>query len=195
MLAVLFSAAIVAAAPGAATAAPAPPNATASTPPVKQAEEGCAFSTESVAKGEIVVCAQRPQGYRLNPDVMTAKKAMRGGGKPNPPNRMKDSSCTVVGPMGCGGGGIDLLAAAVGVAKMGERLSKGQEIGSMFVTTPTPDEYQLYLAAKKEREAKGEEAKVQEAVKATAAARASQAQSAPPPDAQIGDKHSETHRD
>jgi hypothetical protein len=35
---------------------------------------------------------------------------------------------------------------------MAERLSKGQEIGSMFVTDPQMSEYQYYQLARKERE-------------------------------------------
>jgi hypothetical protein len=37
---------------------------------------------------------------------------------------------------------------------MAERLSKGQEIGSMFVTDPQMSEYEYYQLARKEREAK-----------------------------------------
>jgi hypothetical protein len=36
---------------------------------------------------------------------------------------------------------------------MAERLAKGQEVGSMFVTDPRPSEYQLYQMAKERREA------------------------------------------
>src|SRR5438045_1319408 len=73
---------------------------------------------------------------------------------------------------------VMLLAQAVSAAptygpaaaEMAARLSKGQEIGSMFVTDPHPSEYQLYLAAKAEREAKEAEAKAKAlAAKAKAA--------------------------
>lgn len=141
-------------------------------PPVKQAEEGCAFSPESVVKGEIVVCAQRPQSYRINPDVMAARKALRGGGRPKGPERFKDDSCRTVGPMGCRDAGINLLAAAMTAAKMADKVSKGESVAGMFNTDPHPTEYQHYLEAKRAREAKEEEARVKEAVKAAAAARA-----------------------
>ena len=49
---------------------------------------------------------------------------------------------------------INLLAAAATLGEMGERLSRGEEIGSLFVTDPTLSEYQLYAEAKREREAK-----------------------------------------
>ena len=154
----------------AASASADPPAAAVVSPPVKQVEDSCALSRESAEKGEIVVCAQRPQSYRLNPDVMAARKAKRGGGRPKPPERFRDKSCQVVGPMGCGDGGVNLLAAAMTAAKMADKLSKGETIGGMFITDPHPSEYQLYLAAKREREAKEEEARTQEAVKAAKAA-------------------------
>src|SRR5206468_7110786 len=79
------------------------------------------------------------------------------GGRPTRPGpiAMKDNSCTVVGEAPCRGvfTGINLLAAAATLATMADRLSKGQEIGSMFITDPHPSEYQLYLEAKREREA------------------------------------------
>ncbi len=149
-------------------AAAAPPP---GSPPVKHAEEGCAFSAESAEKGEIVVCAQRPQSYRLNPDVVAAKKAKRDSGSPTPPERFVNQDCKTVGPMGCRGqAGINLLAAGITLAQMADRLSKGQEIGSMFITDPHPSEYKLYLAAKAAREAREEEARLQEKIKAQAAA-------------------------
>ena len=148
--------------------APAAP--TSATPPVRHAQEGCAFSPESIEKGEIVVCAQRPQSYRLNPDVMAAKKAKRDGGPPPGQERFINQDCKTIGPMGCRGQtGINLLAAGMTLAKMADRLSRGQEIGSMFITDPHPSEYQLYRAAKATREAREEEAKAEEAVKAQAA--------------------------
>jgi hypothetical protein len=58
---------------------------------------------------------------------------------------------------------------------MAQRLSKGQEIGSMFQTQPTSSEYQLYLEAKKQRE----EAEANKAAKAKAAAAQAAADSAP----------------
>jgi len=123
---------------------------------------------------EIVVCGQRPQGYRLDPDVVEARREMRGGGRPRAPERMKDNSCASVGPAGCmGAAGINVIAAAVTAATMAARLAKGEEIGSMFRTTPEPTEYQLYLEAKHRREAR--EAEAAAAAKARAAQAAQQA--------------------
>jgi hypothetical protein len=47
---------------------------------------------------------------------------------------------------------VNLLAVALTAAQMAERLSKGQEIGSMFRTDPQMSEYEYYQLAKAERE-------------------------------------------
>lgn len=151
---------------------PDPIRVTAPTPdPVCQSRE---------EQGQIVICAPRPQGYRLNPDVMEAKREKRSGGPPKPPEyRTKDNSCQVVGPMGCFNAGVNLLAAAATAAEMAKRVAEGKEIGSMFVTDPHPDEYHLYLMAKARREAReAEEAAAAKAkAKAAAAKVAKQAES------------------
>jgi hypothetical protein len=81
--------------------------------------------------------------------------------------------------MGCRGTPtINLLAAAVTAAEISKRLAKGEEIGSIFETTPTPSDYQYYQEAKKRREEK----------EAEAAAKATQAKAknrAPPPPADL----------
>jgi hypothetical protein len=120
---------------------------------------------------EIVICAVKPDGYRLNPDVLQAKREMRSGGKPNPPENFKQNDCATIGPMGCRGSYFNVLAAAATMAMVGDRLSKGEEVGSLIVTDPHPSEYQLFLEAKKRREEKEAAAKA----KAAAAARKAQA--------------------
>ncbi len=189
MLAGLFVAiAMLAQVAGAAPANPRPPE---PPKPPTQAADAEAKATDAEAKaadrcpvlpanaqpGEIVVCAKRPEGYRLDPDVIEAKRAMRSGGRPKRPDRMRDTSCAVVGAAGCIGAnpGINLLGAALTAADMAARLARGEEIGSLFVTDPQRSEYQLYLEAKREREAK--EAEV--AAVAKAKARVGQAAAAP----------------
>jgi hypothetical protein len=156
-------------------AAPRPP-----APPIKNEGRECAPQITDSKELEIVVCAQRPQGYRLPPDIVEARRLKKegAGGRPhNPHEAYRDHSCATVGPMGCRGGPtINLLAAAATLAKMGDRLSKGQEIGSMFQTEPTPSDYQLYQQAKREREAK--EAEKAAKAKADAAKAASAAEPA-----------------
>ena len=100
--------------------------------------------------------------------MLAAKKAKRQAlaGRAKPPENLKDHSCKVVGPAPCiDAPMVNLIAAAATAAEMADRLAKGQEIGSLFVTDPQTSEYQYYQAAKKEREAK-------EAEKAAAAAKA-----------------------
>lgn len=132
-----------------------------------KASEPCKPANPEPGSREIVICAEKPQGYRINPDVLKAKKEVRSAGRPTRPGpiSMKDNSCKVVGPAPCIGvmPGINLLAAAATAAEMSRRLAKGQEIGSMFVTDPHPSEYQLYLEAKREREAKEAAAKAKAA--------------------------------
>ena len=117
--------------------------------------------------GEIVVCAPRPQGYRLDPDVLEANRAKRSG-RPKRPERMRDTSCASVGPMGCmgAGAGIDIIGGAMVAATMVARAIRGENVGKMFITDPQPTEYELYREAKRQREA--EEAEVAAAAKAKA---------------------------
>ena len=148
-------------------APPAPPSTTA-------APGECPDRTISSSGSDgttILICAQRPQGYRLNPDVMEAKREMRSGGRP--PRQATEApppDCATVGPAPCVNAEINLLAAAAVAAEMGKRLAAGQEIGSMFVTDPHPSEYQLYQMAKARREAE-EAAKAAEARRRAAAAK------------------------
>ena len=44
-------------------------------------------------------------------------------------------------------------AASWAAVEMAKRLSEGKEIGSMFITDPQMDDYQLYAAARRAREA------------------------------------------
>ena len=139
----------------------------------KPAEKGCAQQPATKNPNEIVVCAVKPNGYRIDPDLMAARKAkkeLQAGQPRNPHETFADHSCANVGPMGCRGGPtVDLLAVAMTAAQISERLAKGQEIGSIFKTEPTPSEYQLYQQAKKQREDK-EALTTANKVKATAEA-------------------------
>ncbi len=137
-----------AAAPSYGPPAPAPPP----KPTVKRAEEGCATTTPKADAREIVVCAERPQGYRLDPDVIEAKREMRSGRR-KPPERFTDNNCAMIGPMGCRFvPGINLVDAALTLATMVDKAVRGENVGRMFITDPQPDEYQLYLEAKRRRE-------------------------------------------
>ena len=123
---------------------------------------------------EIVVCAPRQEGYRIDPDVMKAQRIKKENGKKRGPERLVDNSCASVGPMGCrGGAGINVVAAAITAATMLKKAVSGENVGEMFITDPQPDEYQIYLQAKREREAK--EAEEAAAAQAKAAAESAKA--------------------
>lgn len=128
----------------------------------------------------IVICTQRPQGYRLNPDVMEAKREAHGAGRPvRQVTERPPPECATVGPFPCFQPGINLLAAGATAAEMARRIGSGEEIGSMFVTDPHPDEYHLYLMAKARREA--EEAQKAAEAKAKSAAKAQSQPGTQPP--------------
>ncbi len=158
MLAGLAFASILPLAQAAAAAAepPAPP------PPVaveQPADESCDEPERGSGDTRtITVCAERPQGYRLNPDVMAAKKAKKRHGRGaalKKPENFKHNECATVGPMGCREGPVlDVVSAAVVAAQMAAKAAQGENVGKMFVTDPHPSEYQLYLMAKAEREAR-----------------------------------------
>jgi hypothetical protein len=167
-------------------ATPAPP-----APPVKTSANECASAPPPSKPNEIVVCAPRPEGYRIDPDVLAAKKMKREAmkGRPKPPPNYKDTSCSVVGPAGClfAQPGIDIPGAISTMGEIANRLSNGQEIGSIFVTDPQLTDYQFYQVAKKEREekealakAKAATAKASAVSKPTAAAPASTPATASP---------------
>lgn len=164
------------AAPTQATYGPVPPPAPkpASAPATTPGPD-CSEVRQNSNSREIVICAQRTDGYRLNRDIMEARREKRRGdaGAPhNPHEAFKPNDCLTVGPMGCRGGAmINILSAAAIAAEMARRLSNGEEIGSMFKTTPGLSEYQLYVEAKKRREAE-EAAKVAKAKAAAMVAKA-----------------------
>lgn len=131
-------------------------------PKAAAAVSACAAPPVDMDKGEIFVCAPRPEGYRIDPDVLKASKQARNRTKPKRPERLVDNSCAPVGPHGCMSTGIDLLNAAFVAAQMAQKAISGGNVGQMFVTDPQLSEYELYKLAKAEREAK-------EAEQATAA--------------------------
>lgn len=148
---------------------PAPPSSSPSQPP-KPAGDDCATAPASTDPNVIVICAQRPEGYRLNPDIMEAKREMQGHSRPPRPNSIPNVRHCDVGPMPCTGGGINILQAALVAGTMIDRAARGENVGEMFITDPQPTEYQLYLMAKQRREAREAEAKAAEKAKAEAEA-------------------------
>jgi hypothetical protein len=170
---------VAAAAPPGQAPAPASPSA-ASAPATRlpPAPDGCRNALTGADSRTIIVCAEKPQGYRIDPDVIKARReAHNRAARPKPAETMKENTCATVGPMGCRGGGIDVVSAGLVAAQMLARAAKGENVGQMFVTNPQQSEYELYQQARKDREAKDAEAA---AAKVRAAARASQGTPSPP---------------
>jgi hypothetical protein len=133
----------------------------------------------------IVICTERPKGYRLNPDVMEARREVHSGGRPTSPYPTPRPDCASVGPAPCITAGINLIGAALTAAEMAKRAAEGKEIGSMFKTDPHPTEYQLYLMAKARREQReAEEAAAAKAKAAQAAQKQDAREQTPPPSEQ-----------
>jgi hypothetical protein len=176
---VLAAAAQPASAAPAQTPAEAPQEAQA-----KPADQDCDRPRQGADERQIVICAQRPNGYRLNPDIMEAHREMKKGAPAPPLGRNSRPDCATVGPIPCTSAGINLVGAALAAATMAERAAKGENVGQMFVTDPHPSEYQLYLMAKARREQEQAEAAAKKAAaEARAKAQATAASTAadPPP--------------
>ncbi|HYX47825.1 MAG TPA: hypothetical protein VE820_13535 [Sphingomicrobium sp.] len=161
------------AAPAAAATTPVPP----ATPTGQTSSAANACGQPAKDSGEIVICTERPQGYRINPDVMEARREMKSGGRPVRPGGTIRPDCASVGPAPCMEAGVNLIGAALTAVEMAKRAAEGKEVGSMFLTDPHPTEYQLYQMAKARREAEEADkkaasvkAKAQEAARAKAGA-------------------------
>ena len=149
------------------------PAAPAKVAPPAQPTRECVNQNADPNGNEIVVCAIKPEGYRLPPDIVEARRLKKEGVtvRPhNPHEAYADHSCANVGPMGCRGTPtVNMLAIAATAAQISERLAKGQEIGSVFETEKSSTDYQLYQMAKQRREQK-EAAATAKAVKEQARA-------------------------
>ena len=159
---------------------PAQPVPTSAEKAVEAAKAECGGQNQDPNARDIVICAQRQEGYRLNPDIMEARREIRRDpGRLKTPGEKRAISDCGVGNATCQSAGINLVAAAITAGTMAARLAQGKEIGSMFVTDPHPDEYHLYLQAKHRREAQ-EALAAAEAAKAKAQAEAAKSSHSKP---------------
>ena len=155
-------------------AAPAPPPKKAAS--ASTSANSCVPGQRTSNPNEVVICAPRIEGYRLNPDVMEARREIHSGGRPTRPGPMgaRPRDCAV-GPFGCGPqAGINLVGAALTAATIVKKAVSGENVGQMFVTDPHPSEYQLYLWAKARREAR----EAEKAAEAQARAKEAEAEQA-----------------
>ncbi len=134
-----------------------------SPPPARTVADPC----KSQDSRDIVVCAQRKQGLRLDPDVSDAQRAAEHARRvATAPTPAAQASCSRL-PQGCGTGleGLDLASVALVVATTAVKAAKGED-WTKVLKPGGPDEYQLYLQAKQEREAREQEARDAASIKA-----------------------------
>lgn len=130
--------------------------AAAAPPPDRPANPGavpCQNSYPTGDKDEIVICVERQEGYRINPDLREAEREMKRK-KLRRPERFVDRSQCSVGPQGCVNTGVPILGIALTAIEIAKRASTGGNVGEVFVTEPQTSEYEIYQALKRERDAK-----------------------------------------
>ena len=121
--------------------------------PVNPGAVPCQNSSPSNDKDEVVICVERQEGYRLNPDLREAEREMKRK-KLRRPERFADTSRCSVGPQGCVNSGVPILGIALTAVEIARRAATGGNVGEVFVTEPQTSEYEIYQALKRERDAK-----------------------------------------
>jgi len=189
MLMVLIAAQAAAAAPPPAAAPqpaavaepagpPAPPRPKPK-PPSSLKPAGCSANLPT-EPGVITVCAPTPDGYRIDPDILKAKQIAHNHVLPKKREMLKDNSCQVVGGNGCMNPPIlNVLGAAMTAVKTVQTALTGGNVMALLETDPQPSEYEIYLAAKADREAQERDAAAQAAALAAKAKRAGAAAATP----------------
>lgn len=133
------------------TQPPSTPTAASSQVAPKATDQAC----RSQDPRDIVVCAQRGQPYRLDPDVMDANRQVetnnRSATSAIPPAQASCSASPMHCPMGLES--LDVANVAIVAATIAVKAAKGEDWKSAF-KPGGPDEYQLYQQAKRRREAK-----------------------------------------
>lgn len=102
----------------------------------------------------IVVCGQRGQAYRLDPNIVEASRGLdREQRSVTGSSPAAQATCSSQ-PTGCGKdlGSLDLANVAIVAGTMAVRALKGKDWAA-GLRTGGPDEYQLYQQAKRRREA------------------------------------------
>ena len=103
---------------------------------------------------EVVVCAQQRRAFRLDPDVSRAGRQAQDNSRSATSAVPAAQASCAASPAGCGTGleSLDLINVALVVGTAAVRAAKGDDWKRAF-KTGVPDEYQLYLQAKRLREA------------------------------------------
>ena len=135
--------------------------------PAAAADKECRNTTPGPDTDEIIVCAERQEGYRIDPDILEASRGSKQRGQR--PKIIDNSTraptlCEHIG--GCSAmESLNIVNTAIVAAQMVARAAQGESVANMFKTRPEASEYEIYLEAKREREAR-------EALDAAAAAEA-----------------------
>ena len=119
-----------------------------------------------------MVCAQRKQGLRIDTDVVDARRQTDQNARSATATMPAAQANCAATPQGCGTGlaGLDLANVALVVATTAVKAAKGED-WTKVLKPGGPDEYQLYLQAKQEREAREQEAKDAASINAVKARR------------------------
>ena len=105
----------------------------------------------------IVVCGQRRQPDRLDPNVMEAgNEAQINSRSANTPTPAAQAACASANVCGKGLESIDWANVAVVAATTAVRAAKGKDWTRVF-KSGGPDEYQLYRQAQQRRQAEAQE--------------------------------------
>ena len=115
---------------------------------------------------DIVICAQRSKGLQIDTDVVDARRAAEQNARSVIATMPAAQANCSQSPRGCGTGlaGLDLANVALVVATTAVKAAKGEDWATVL-KPGGPDEYQLYLQAKQEREAHEQQARDQAAIK------------------------------
>ena len=136
-------------------------------PPPAKAAKPAADPCRSQDSRDIVICAQRKQGLRIDTDVVDANRRAKQNARSATASMPAAQASCAAKPQGCGTGleGLDLANVALVVATTAVKAAKGED-WTKVLKPGGPDEYQLYLQAKQEREEREQEAKDAAAIKA-----------------------------
>jgi hypothetical protein len=126
--------------------------------PSAKAPQAPEKACQSQEPGDILVCGQRRQGYRLDPDVIEANREVETNNRSaNAPSPAAQSVCSAQ-PMGCGKSfdSLDLANVAIVAGTIAVKAARGEKWANAFKTGGS-DEYQLYQQAKRRHQAEEEE--------------------------------------
>ena len=138
-----------------AAAAPASADAPAAAPrPVAEARDPC----QPLNARDIVVCGQRSQPYRLDPNVMESGRRAESNSRSATSAVPTAQAVCLSSPIGCTKdlSSLDLANVAFVVGTAAVRAAQGRDSTQAF-RAAGPDEYQLYQQAKQRRAAEADQ--------------------------------------